>query len=107
MEETRAPMGASMLVGVGWFAMVAVAYLVGEASLPGNPDHECDSWCFSPTDILGIVVVVAGVPLVSVLLGVTALMRLLPMPAALVGTLSAAATAVLVIAGFAVIAASR
>lgn len=109
MEKTRAPFGASMLVGVGWFVTVVAAFAVGEWSVPEQPDRDCVyiGDCISALDLLPALVIVLGTPLLLVLMAVTAGVARLPIPAALAGTLSAAATAVVVAAGVAIYQASR
>jgi len=101
MDMTRAPFGASMLVAVGWFVTVFTALAVGEWSVPERPDRECPAFGCALTlvDLLPEIVILAGTPLMLVLMAVTAVVRLLPMPAALAGTLSAAASLGVVAAG--------
>ncbi|MEV4510851.1 hypothetical protein AB0K00_17995 [Dactylosporangium sp. NPDC049525] len=97
MEETRAPYGASLLVAVGWFLTPVAAFAVADWSLPDGPDAtdiDCGSGgCgWSSMDFLPAIVVLVGVPLLVVLMTVTAVTSLLRIPAALAGTLSALAT---------------
>ncbi|GAB3826174.1 hypothetical protein ACFPIJ_36215 [Dactylosporangium cerinum] len=101
--------GASMLVGVGWFVTGVTAAVVGEWSVPEQPDRDCSGFgaCLSLLDILPVIVFVAGVPLLLVLLMVTAAVTRLKLPAALAGTLSAALTAAVIGAGVALYGATR
>jgi hypothetical protein len=109
MEESRAPFGASMLVAVGWFVTVGAALAVGEWSVPEQPDLECASFgCgLSLLDFLPAIVVLAGTPLMLLLMAVTAGVRRLPVPAAVAGTLSAVATLAVVAAGATLYTAAR
>ncbi|MDG6109809.1 hypothetical protein Daura_13920 [Dactylosporangium aurantiacum] len=109
MEQTRAPFGASMLVGIGWFATLVAALAVGEWSVPRQPDPECTSFGCGLTllDLLPAFVVAAAPPLLAVLLLVTAVVTRLRIPAALAGTLSAAGTVLVVVAGLALFQVAR
>jgi hypothetical protein len=87
--------GPSLLVGVGWFVTAVTASAVGEWSVPEQPDRDCSAFgaCLSMLDVLPVLVVVAGAPLLLVLLAVTAVVTRSKLPPALAGTLSAAVTA--------------
>ncbi len=84
-----------MLVALGWFATVVAALVVGEWSVPDNPDHAAP-----PPSALPTAVILLGVPPLLLLLAVTAVVSRLRIPAALAGTVSAAVTAVLAGVGF-------
>lgn len=108
MEKTRAPFGASMLVAIGWFGTLVAALAVGDRSLPDPPPQGgCPSFgChWSLLDLLPAIVLVVGVPLLLVLMAVTAVVTRLRIPAALAGTLSALATVAVSAVGIALYAA--
>jgi hypothetical protein len=104
MDETRAPYGASMLVAVGWFVTMLGAAAVGEWSVPDWPRDECFA-CLDASVFVGPILAVSAVPLLVVLMAVTAVVTRWPLPAPIAGTVSALATAVLVAAVIAALAA--
>lgn len=105
MERARASYGASLLVAVGWFVTVLVALYVGDTSVPRDPRRECPYFgsCVDTADLVPIVAVTLGPPLLLVLAAVTKLVTRLPMSPAAAGTLSALASAVVVLVGLAVV----
>lgn len=98
-----------MLVAVGWFATAVAAVAVGQWSVPEPPDRECVyiGDCVSPLDLLPAIVIVLGVPMLLILLAVTAGVRRLPIPVPLAGTVSAAVTVVVLAACVALYQAAR
>jgi hypothetical protein len=96
----RAPYGLSVLVALGWYAVVLAAVIVGEFQVAG--EHSCvnaSSWCFTPGQGMAIGLVLASPFLLGMVVGAFLLAipiaRLVP-SAPLAGTLSALAAALLV-----------
>ena len=103
--------GASVLVGVGWFATVVAAFAVGEWSVPQRPVEPADCTSFgcglTLLDLLPAFLVLVGGPALLLLLAVTAGVHRLRLPAALTGTLSALGTVAVAAAGIALYTAAR
>jgi hypothetical protein len=90
----RASFGLSLLVALGWYAIVIAAVLVGRSGIPAAPNRDCSEAfsCLTPQEEIGLMVIF-GIPILGGLLLTTVvvtglLVRRVP-SSILTGTLSA------------------
>ncbi|WP_433825109.1 hypothetical protein ACQP2E_23565 [Actinoplanes sp. CA-015351] len=72
-EPGPEPYGESVLVSLGWYVTVLGALLLGlRQTDTGRTCDDATSWCFTPSALAGIGVVLA-VPAIAVMTGISAL----------------------------------